>query len=265
MLISALLSATLVLYVASALFMLQQVFRPRSPLTIVSWVSAILALICHGGLIYMRLASDEFDHLNVSSSLSIVAWLIALLSLFRVKQSNSLLLKPVIYLFAALSALLLVLTPADLGAYIGFGHGLVIHIVLSLVAYGVLALATLYAIQASYINYLLKTKKTSGLFKQLPPLMNIERYFFRSLSAGTLLLILAIASGFAFLDDMFAQNQAHKTILAMAAALVYIVTYVAHKATGLRGKPVMVLSILGTVLLTLGYFGSRFVKDIILS
>ena len=264
MLISALLSATLVLYVASALFMLQQVFRPRSPLTIVSWVSAILALICHGGLIYMRLA-DEFDHLNVSSSLSIVAWLIALLSLFRVKQSNSLLLKPVIYLFAALSALLLVLTPADLGAYIGFGHGLVIHIVLSLVAYGVLALATLYAIQASYINYLLKTKKTSGLFKQLPPLMNIERYFFRLLSAGTLLLILAIASGFAFLDDMFAQNQAHKTILAMAAALVYIVTYVAHKATGLRGKPVMVLSILGTVLLTLGYFGSRFVKDIILS
>uniref|UniRef100_UPI0025C544DC cytochrome c biogenesis protein CcsA n=1 Tax=Idiomarina sp. UBA3162 TaxID=1946641 RepID=UPI0025C544DC len=95
--------------------------------------------------------------------------------------------------------------------------------------------------------------------------MNIDRYFFRLLSAGTLLLILAIASGFAFLDDMFAQNQAHKTILAMAAALVYIITYLTHKATGLRGKPVMVLSILGTVLLTLGYFGSRFVKDIILS
>ncbi|PYE32120.1 ABC-type uncharacterized transport system permease subunit [Idiomarina fontislapidosi] len=265
MLISALLSATLVLYVASALFMLQQVFKPRSPLTVISLVTAVFALICHGALIYLRLAGDGFDHLNVSSSLSIVAWLIASLSLFRVQQANSLLLKPVIYLFAALSALLLVLTPADLGAYIGVGHGLIIHIVLSLVAYGVLALATLYAIQASYINYLLKTKKTSGLFKQLPPLMNIERYFFRLLSAGTLLLILAIGSGFAFLDNMFAQSQAHKTILAMAAALVYIITYLTHKATGLRGKPVMVLSIIGTILLTLGYFGSRFVKDIILS
>ena len=64
---------------------------------------------------------------------------------------------------------------------------------------------------------------------------------------------------------MFAQNVAHKTFLSIAAAIVYVVANVMHRVSGARGKVMVILTLVGSSLLTLGYFGSRFVKDIILT
>jgi ABC-type uncharacterized transport system permease subunit len=160
---------------------------------------------------------------------------------------------------------LLVFTPVDWGADISAGHGLVFHITLSLVAYGILALATLYALQTSYLNRVLKNRKGHILLSKLPPLMTVEKYFFNLLALGTFVLFIALGSGFVFLDDMFAQQQAHKTILTSLAALLYLIAVILHRASGLRGRIIVVLTVIASTLLTLGYFGSRFVKDFLLS
>lgn len=252
-------------YVASAIVVLQNLLQNRLLNPGFHLIPALIAITSHALLVYNEFSADQFHHINIASSLASVAWLVALFALLRGHHSGTLLLKPVIYLFAALSCVLLAIAPAQWGTYLTIDFGLLIHIVLSLVAYGILALATLYAMQSAYVSNILKQRKSPIIFNKLPPLMTIERYFFRLLFSGTLLLILALVSGFIFLDNMLAQNVAHKTILSIAAAVVYIIANVIHHVSGARGRVMVALTVLGSVLLTLGYFGSRFVKDILLS
>ncbi|QZN92158.1 cytochrome C assembly family protein [Idiomarina abyssalis] len=263
--LSLLLLISLLGYSASAFVILQNILKNKALHPTYQIVPAALAVIAHGWLILLQLSYDEFDHINVSSSLAIVAFLIATLTLLKNNQASNLFLKPVIYLFSALTTVLLVFTPVDWGADISAGHGLVFHITLSLVAYGILALATLYALQTSYLNRVLKNRKGHILLSKLPPLMTVEKYFFNLLALGTFVLFIALGSGFVFLDDMFAQQQAHKTILTSLAALLYLIAVILHRASGLRGRIIVVLTVIASTLLTLGYFGSRFVKDFLLS
>lgn len=223
-----------------------------------------IAIIAHAWLIVQQLALDDFDHINLSSSLSIVALFVTVTSFVRFQRFNNLFLKPVIYLFSALTCILLVFTPVHLGADISSKQALFIHIALSLIAYGILALATLYAIQTSYLSRILKQRKNHSLLSKLPPLMTIEKNFFNLLMLGTIALFVALGSGFLFLEDMFAQNQAHKTILTSLAAIIYLIALILHRVSGLRGRIIVLLTLIASTLLTLGYFGSRFVKDFLL-
>jgi ABC-type uncharacterized transport system permease subunit len=68
-----------------------------------------------------------------------------------------------------------------------------------------------------------------------------------------------------FLDNMFAKEQAHKTILSLLAWGLYSVILAGHWLFGWRGKPMIWSTILAGVLLTLAYFGSRFVKEVLLN
>ncbi|MBR9908542.1 MAG: cytochrome c biogenesis protein CcsA [Gammaproteobacteria bacterium] len=259
-----LLPITVFLYGLSAILLWRQLSRAA----ISSWVSTtvpLLAIVSHGVLLWQYLVDDHFDHLNITTSLSTVALFLALLAFIRGRQVGGLLLSPIIYVFAAVSVILMSISPANWGAQVGESQGLVIHIVLSLIAYAVLMLATLYALQLLYLNYLLKHHRSHVVINYLPPLMTVERYFFRLLSAGTLLLLVSILSGFVFLEDMFAQGQGHKTVLSLAAFVVYTVVLFFHAVKRARGKALVIASVVASTLLSLAYFGSRFVKDILLS
>lgn len=227
-----------------------------------TWL-ALGAILLHAALISSLLEADHFDHLNLTASLSIVSCILALLVSLRT-QGASLLLRPVVYIFAALAAGLMTSAPVDWGSALGTQPGLIIHIGLSLLAYGVLMLATLYAIELLYINKLIKQRRARLLSRMIPPLLTVERYFFRLLTLGTLLLIVAIGSGFVFLNDMFAQNQAHKTILSLVALALYLIVALIHKLWGVRGRSVVITAVVASAILTLAYFGSRIVKDVII-
>ena len=95
--------------------------------------------------------------------------------------------------------------------------------------------------------------------------MTVERYFFRLLTTGTAVLLIALFSGFLFLNDMFAQGQAHKTILSLVAASLYLLVVVCHGYYHMRGRLLVLTSVVASMVLTLAYFGSRFVKDVLLS
>lgn len=251
-------------YTASAFIILQTVFNGKTHKPALQTILTSIAIIAHGWLIFQQLADDNFEHINLSSSLSIVALFVTFTSFIRLQRFSNLFLKPVIYLFSALTCVLLVFTPVHLGADISSKHALFIHIALSLIAYGILALATLYAIQTSYLSRILKQRKSHSVLSKLPPLMTIEKNFFNLLALGTFALFIALGSGFLFLEDMFAQNQAHKTILTSLAAVIYLVALILHKVSGLRGRVIVLLTLIASSLLTLGYFGSRFVKDFLL-
>jgi ABC-type uncharacterized transport system permease subunit len=95
--------------------------------------------------------------------------------------------------------------------------------------------------------------------------MAVEKILFKLLFVGTILLTLSLVSGFMFLDNMFDKEQAHKPLISLLAWGLYSIILIGHSVFGWRGKPVICSTIVGGVLLTLAYFGSRFVREVILN
>ena len=141
---------------------------------------------------------------------------------------------------------------------------LVGHISIALIAYCILIIATLYAFQVAYINVKLKNKNLTAVV-HLPPLMQVEKQLFTILAVGTLCLFASQLIGLAFLDGFFAKENIHKTVLSLIALLLYIVILLGHYLQGWRGHRVLLLTITASTLLTLSYFGSRFVQEFLLS
>jgi ABC-type uncharacterized transport system permease subunit len=98
----------------------------------------------------------------------------------------------------------------------------------------------------------------------LPPLQTMEALLFNLLWAGIAVLTLAIGSGFLFLEDMFAQRVVHHTVLAIASWCVYAALLAGRQVFGWRGSTAVRWTLIAFLLLVLGYFGSKFVIEILL-
>jgi ABC-type uncharacterized transport system permease subunit len=120
-------------------------------------------------------------------------------------------------------------------------------------------------LQLAWLDHKLKNKKALTINPNLPPLMMVERQLFNIILIGTGLLTATLITGFVFVQDMFAQGKAHKGVLSLLAWIVYSVLLWGHYQKGWRGKKVTWFAVAGATLLTLAYFGSRFVREIILN
>ena len=84
------------------------------------------------------------------------------------------------------------------------------------------------------------------------------------IGTGFALLTLALLSGFAFLEDMFAQHLVHKTVLSTLAWLMFGGLLIGRLRYGWRGKTAIVWTLSGFAVLILAYFGSKMVLELIL-
>ena len=128
-----------------------------------------------------------------------------------------------------------------------------------------LIIATLYGVQFYFIDKRLKRKDLAIVHSHLPPLMVVERQLYQLLNLGTILLTFALLSGFVFLDGMFAKEFIHKTILSLVAWAIFAIVAIGHMKKGWRGKPVVITIMVAAFVLTLAYFGSRFIQEVILN
>lgn len=142
--------------------------------------------------------------------------------------------------------------------------GAIIHVVISIIAYSMLTLAAGQAFLLGLQEYLLKHHALSGIFKYLPPLKVMDKLLIEMIVFGFVALTLSILSGYLFIDDIFAQHLLHKTILSIAAWLIFFIFIMGHVSFGWRGRLAAQLTLLGFVFLMLGYFGSKFVLEIVL-
>ncbi len=143
-------------------------------------------------------------------------------------------------------------------------NALIFHILTSIIAYSLLALAALQAILLSIQNKYLHAHQPGGIIKLLPPLKNMETLLFEIIVAGFIALTISLGSGLIFLENMFAQHLVHKTILSILAWLVFLTLLVGHWKFGWRGRIAIRWTLGGFVSLMLAYFGSKFVLEIVL-
>ena len=91
------------------------------------------------------------------------------------------------------------------------------HVLISLLAYSLLAIAALQALLAGYQDWQLKHKHQNLLMRTFPPVQTMEALLFELIWAGEILLTLSLLSGFLFYDDLFAQKLVHKVVFSLVA------------------------------------------------
>ncbi|MDD1782988.1 inner membrane protein YpjD [Enterovibrio sp. ZSDZ35] len=223
------------------------------------------ALGLHAYLLADLILADGGQNLSILNVASLISFIISAITTGLMIRMRVWILLPVVYSFAAINLTAATLLPGAFITHLEANPHVLLHISLALFSYSTLMIATLYAIQLAWLDHQLKAKKKLVMNPNLPPLMAVERQLFNIILIGEVLLTLTLLSGIAFVHDMIAQGKAHKAVLSAMAWAVYGVLLWGHYRSGWRGKRVIWISIVGAFLLTLAYFGSRFVKEVIIS
>lgn len=165
-----------------------------------------------------------------------------------------------------LAALAAVMTSGDLPAEGGSSMSWQIqsHILIALFAYGLLTVGAIVALYALIQNKRLQAGRLSSVNQLFAPMETTEKLLFGITSTGFLVLLVAVSSGFAFVDNLFAQHLIHKTVFSLLALIVFGILLSGRRFAGWRGKRAVYLYLWGFLLLCLAYFGSRFVLEEIL-
>ena len=138
------------------------------------------------------------------------------------------------------------------------------HVIISILAASVLLLAFLQALLLRAVERHLKSRAFTWA-QHVPPLETLEQLLFAAIWTGLILLLIGIATGFLYLEDMFAQRVVHHTVLLSAAAVGYVVLLIGRYRLGWRSETAVRWVLISTGLLVLGYFGSKFVIEILLA
>jgi ABC-type uncharacterized transport system permease subunit len=228
------------------------------------FITTACAIVLHGFSIYTLVLTHNGVDLAISKVTSLVMFsinLIVLVSCLR-KPVHSLfiLLLPISAISMAL--ILIYPSPDHTPRYLGVGIG--IHIMLSIVAYSLLLLAVLQALLLYWQNSQLKKRQLSGLIKYFPPLQTMEALMFELVWVGVILLASGIIIGILYIDDMFGQQLAHKTILSIIAWCIFVTLLWGRSLWGWRGNQAVHWILVGFCVLMLGYFGSKLVLEVIL-
>jgi ABC-type uncharacterized transport system permease subunit len=145
-----------------------------------------------------------------------------------------------------------------------YGWAMSIHILTSIIAFSLLNIAALQAVLLAIQDQQIKSHAPKRFIRSLPSLQAMESLLFQMLAAGLLFLTIALTSGFAFIEDLFAQHLVHKTVLSLLAWLIFSSVLMGRRLYGWRGKTAIKWTLTGFGLLMLAYFGSKLVLELIL-
>jgi len=260
-------SLSSVLYLVAAALIAYRLFmrdRAALPPRSVALGAAFAGLLLHTWLLYQTILSPAGLNLAFFNALSLASWTViaSLLvpSINKPVENLGIVLLPV----AALTILLDAFYP-----HVGFmgdaaSLQLKLHVLLSMLAYSLLTLASVQAILLAVQDHYLHKRQPGGFIRSLPPLMTMEALLFEMIAVGFMLLTLALLSGVAFLDNLFDQHLVHKTVLSVFAWTIFGGLLLGRKLWGWRGRKAIAWTLSGFVILLLAYFGSKMVLELIL-
>lgn len=251
-------------YLAAASWVWLRLARKVPEKTLLVQLLGLGALLAHGVALYGHLGLPQDLNLGFLEAASLVNWLICAFILLASLRHPTLNLASALFPLAAVSLLMTQVSGGHTAAPRS-EDGLLLHIIASLSAYSLFALASVQAVLLAIQNHQLKHRHLQGLIAVLPPLQTMERLLFDLLLAGQILLSVGILSGFIFFDNLFAPGLAHKSVLSIAAWLTFGLLLLGHWRLGWRGMTAVRWTLGGSLLLLLAYFGSKFVLQFLLA
>ncbi|MEH6590562.1 MAG: cytochrome c biogenesis protein CcsA [Halioglobus sp.] len=253
------------LYLAATGLQLLHISQQRTQIDRSVFILGLIALLCHGWVAWDNLFIEDTLSLGfykVSALIFLVINLACIVSLVRRPLQNLLV---VLFPLSALSVLVSTFAPASASDISDLSGGMTLHIGSSILAYAMLTLAAFQAALVALQDHQLKQRHTRGLIQVLPPLQLMEIMLFELIWIGVAMLSISIASGIIFVEDIFAQQLVHKTVLTIAAWALFSTLLWGRHQLGWRSQTAVRLTLAGFGLLMLAYFGSKLVLELVLS
>jgi len=228
---------------------------------------AISSLLLHATVLYQNTVTASGVNFGFYNALSLVSWvmvalmLVLLISTAKLPDKLAFIFLPA----AAMSMFLEMLIPNDRLLLENVGVGMSLHIVVSITAYSLLAIAAVQAIILAIQEQQLHNKHPIRSIRLLPPMQTMEELLVQLLAIGFFLLSLSLISGFMFVYNIFDQHLSHKIVFSILAWVIFGLVLWGRWAWGWRGKKLIHWSLGGFSLLITGYFGSKLVLELILS
>lgn len=239
---------------------------------LIGWVLHALAIIVDTSGIGTGVQGARF---GFAPALSVTLWLVITV---YVAESRFLPIRGVRRTMAVLGALAVVLAlmfPGELRPHAA-SRWAPIHWVLGIASYGLFGAAVLHAAMLNRADRQMRQallpgglasaggagEAAAGSLPMGLPLMRLERLTFRFVSAGFIVLSLAIFLGWLFSDPW---RWDHKVVFSILGWLVYAGLLTGRKRFGWRGPQATRWVYAGAGLLLLAYVGSRFVIEVLLN
>jgi ABC-type uncharacterized transport system permease subunit len=229
------------------------------------WLAA-LALAGHAVLVDAAVVTPGGLDVSLANALSAVAGLTALFawagSLARALPGVAAVALPV----AAISAPLPALFPNPHYFSLADEPWAALHFAVALIAFALFIIAALQALILLGLERRLHRGLSEPAAQALPPLLTLERFLFRLVDVGFVLLTLTLVTGALFSEELFGKplRFTHKIVFSLLAWLVFAALLFGRHRYGWRGRRVLYWVLAGTGLLFIAYVGSKFVLEVLL-
>ncbi len=258
------LTLSILLYATATGLLLKQWLSTKKEQNRFALYATAVAVIFHAFMLHSIIFTAEGIDISFFSALTFTAWLMATLLVIASFSLPIGCLGLLVYPFALVTIILRANSDQQHILTGLLAPGLQTHILFSLLAYSLLSIAVAQALLLYVQDKYLHNKHPSGFLHSLPSLETMETLLFRIIGLGVIALSISLLSGFIYLDNMFAQHLAHKTILSLIAWAIFVMLLWGHYKFGWRGKIAIKWSLAGFILLMLAYFGSKFVFEFVL-
>ncbi len=249
--------------VSFALSRLRAFSLHANPLLGLAFSTGVAGLLWHGQTLWSLIFVDGALSLSIRNTASLIGLQLALIAIVAGLQTT---LRGLAGGLLVLAAIVATLTgpSAPLAESATLSWQIEAHVLISLFAYGLLTVGAIVAVFALIQEKRLHSGRLSSINQLFSPLETTEQMLFGITTAGFLLLLLAVSSGFALFENIFAQHLVHKTTLSLLALILFGILLAGRQFAGWRGKRAVFLYLWGFVILCLAYFGSRYILEEIL-
>lgn len=231
-----------------------------------AWLQALLSLLLllHGGLVYESVLGQGVITLGFGNSLSAISWLTAVIYWTTRRHTPLARIQAWVTVFAAVAILLPLVFPNAHAIPHSEALALRAHLVVSLLAYSLFAIAALHAVLMTTLEK--KLHRGAALREGAPPLLTLEAILFKTILAGFILLSLTVFSGVVFSEELFGKplQFTHKIVFALLSWGVFGGLLLGRHFRGWRGRMALYWTLTGFVFLLLAYLGTQFVLEVVL-
>ncbi|HHW4685585.1 MAG TPA: cytochrome C assembly family protein [Xylella sp.] len=227
-------------------------------------VPAVCGLLAHGGYhVLVTLQSAGAVDMHFFAALSLTSLVMSGLTVLFGTQGRMGTVGVVVFTLAALL----------LGVYHSYGHALGValgwrmklHAWLALLSYAMLSIAALLAIMLWFQERALRRHHVHRWLYALPPLTELEKLLFRTITVGFVLLTFTVFTGLLFVKDFLDQKLLHKSVLSMLSWVIFAALLIGRWRYGWRGIKAVHWTLTAMILLVFAFFGSKLVIELILN
>ena len=237
----------------------------RMPPRVVAWLVPV-ALLLHAWIGWHDVATPDGLDLSFVNAVSVVAGLVAAVAWISGLLTTLPAIGTVVLPVAAVASLL----PALIVNVHRFSYGgdtlAAAHVAIALLAYAMFLVAALQALVLMGLEKRLRRRMLAPESASLPPLLTLERFLFRLIAVGFLLLTLTLVSGILFTEQLFGKALVfnHKSVFSVLGWFTFGALLIGRWRYGWRGRVALRWIIAGTVFVFLAYLGSKFVLEVVL-